>query len=122
MAALWRGDSARSTLRHTLNCWPAMPITDAIAADAPAILTEIAADLRRPPRETSGDPLALRNWLKAMARRVEGVAAIRAGAAASPASVARHGRKGIRPGDVTDPSGRRVGVEVRRARRIVESR
>ena len=98
----------------------AMPNNTVLADNAKAILHEIAGDLRRPPRELSGDPIAMARWLHRMAGRLDGVAKIRAAAPAA-ASVARHGLRAT-SGTVTTRDGREVSVEARRTVRMPVAR
>lgn len=96
-----------------------MPNNTVLADNAKAILHEIAGDLRRPPRELSGDPIAITRWLRRIAGRIEGVAEIRAAQPAA-ASVARHGLRAT--GSVMTRDGREVRVEARRTLRVLEER
>ncbi|RYC29535.1 hypothetical protein D3273_23395 [Lichenibacterium minor] len=82
--------------------------------EARAVLRTIADDVRRPPPGATADPIALRRWLDGIGRRLDGLAAIRAGAAPAPASVGRQGlanpRAALREQD--RPAG--IVVETRR--------
>ena len=55
------------------------------------MLRTIADDVRRPPPGATGDPIALRRWLDGIGRRLDGLAAIRAGAAPAAPSIERQG-------------------------------
>ena len=59
--------------------------------EARAILRTIADEIRKPPLGTSADPIAMRRWLDRIGRRLDGLAAIKAGAAPAAPSVERYG-------------------------------
>ena len=110
LAGGWPISDLCRSLEALLWTSPTLPLPP----EARAILRDIADEIRKPPPGTSADPIALRRWLDRIGKRLDGLAAIKAGGTAAPTAVARNAanpRAALREQD------RPVGIVVETRRR-----